>query len=100
MATLSELHALFDDADLLKKVGAALLIGCKTILDGTPTANDRAYAAKVFSNPHTEAHRVLKYVLAANSAATVSAIQGAIDAAIQTNVDAAIPILAAADAGA
>lgn len=100
MATLLELNGLFSDSDLIKKVGAALLVGCKTILDGTPTATDRVYAAKVFNDPHSEAHRVLKYVLAANSAATVAAIQGAADSAIQANVDAAIPILAAADAGA
>lgn len=99
MATLLELHDLFDNSDLIKKVASALLIAVKTVLDGTPTASDRSYAAKVFSNPHSEAHRVLKFVLAENNAAAVAAITGASDAAIQTNVNDAVPVLAAADAG-
>lgn len=99
MATLLELHDLFNDSDLLKKVSAALLIAVKTVLDGTPDAADRVYAAKVFSDPHSEAHRVLKFVLAENNGATVAAITGASDAAIQANVDSAVPVLADADAG-
>jgi hypothetical protein len=100
MATLLELHDLFDNSDLIKKVGSALLIEVKNILDGTPDANDRAYAAKVFTSPHTEAHRALKYVLAANNDQTVANITGASDTQIKINVAAAVPILADADAGA
>jgi len=99
MATLTELATLYGDGDLLNKVSAAIVIAAKGLLDGTPTAADRAYAAKVFSGPKNEAQRVLKYVLAANAAQTVAAIQGATDAAIQANVDTAVPILVAADAG-
>lgn len=100
MATLDELATLYGDGDLLNKVSAAIVISAYNLLQGTPTAADRAYAAKVFSSPKGEAQRVLKYVLAANSAATISAIQSATDVAIQTEVDAAVVILVQADAGA
>jgi len=99
MATLTELSSLYGDGDLIKKISAALVIAVKDLLDATPTADDRKYAAKVFSGPHTEAHRALMYVLAANSGLSVAAIQGATDAAIQTNVDAVVPILRDVDAG-
>lgn len=99
MATLEELHDLFNNATLLKKIRAALLISIKNILDGSPTAPDRTYAAKVFANPGGEADRVIKYVLAANQGSTVSAIVGASDASIQSNVDAAVLIMVLADGG-
>ncbi len=99
MATLEELHDLFNDSALLKKIRSALLISIKNILDGAPTVDDRKYAAKVFDNPGAEADRIIKYVLAANSGSTVAAIKGASDSSIQTNVDAAVPIMVQADAG-
>ena len=55
MATLTELSGLFDHADLIKKISAALLISVKALLDTTPTTADRAYAAKVFAAPNAEA---------------------------------------------
>lgn len=99
MATLTELSALYGDGNLIKKISAALVISVKNALDGTPTAADRAYAAKVFEGPNKEAHRVLMYVLAANSTATVAQIQSAADAVIQANVDAVVPVLRDVDAG-
>ena len=99
MATLLELSSLFNNGDLIKKISAAVLITVKALLDATPTAADRTYAAKVFETPHKEAHRVLRYLLAANESATVANITGSSDTAIQTEVDAAVPILIDADAG-
>lgn len=100
MATLTELTSLFADGDLIKKISAALVISVKDLLDGaTPTAADRAYAAKVFAGPHKEAHRALMFVLAANATASVEQIQGASDSAIQANVDAVVPVLRDVDAG-
>lgn len=100
MATLQELSGLYGNGDLLNKVSAAIVITAHTILSGAPTAADRAYAAKVFASPKGEAQRILKYVLAANAANTVAQITNASDAAIQSAVDAAVPIMSAADAGA
>ena len=100
MATLEELADLYQDSGLIKKIGAALVIGAHDLLNaGAPTANDKAYAAKVFSDPGKEAHLALPYLLGADNAADVSAIQGAADSAIQTRVNAAIPHLRDAFAG-
>jgi len=97
MATLSEVHDLFTDGELIKKTAAALTIWAQGVIDqATPDAAQLVFAAKVMQNPTNEAHRVIKYVIAANSDATVAQIQGAGDAAIQTNVNAAAPKLAAA----
>ena len=78
----------------------ALLIAAHTVLSGTPDANDRAYAKMVFESPHTQARAAMRYLVAADNALTVAQIQGATDAAIQTRVDEAFPILADAAAGA
>jgi len=97
MATLSEVHDLFTDGELIKKTAAALTIWAQGVIDqATPDASELAFAAQVMNNPTSEAHRVIKYVVAANSDATVAQIQGAGDAAIQSNVDAAAPKLAGA----
>ena len=54
----------------------------------------------VFESPHTQARAAMRYLVAADNALTVAQIQGATDAAIQTRVDEAFPILADAAAGA
>lgn len=100
MATLTELSTLYGDGDLINKVSSALVVEAKAIFDlATPTAAQKAYAAKVFASPKAEAGRVLKYVLAANAGATLASIQGASDAAIQANVATAVPVFVDADAG-
>ena len=97
MATLLEQHDLYNDGDLIKKVTAALVVWAQGVIDqATPAAQDLAFAAQIMNSPNTEAHRIIKYVIAANGAQTVAAIQGATDAAIQTNVnDAAIKLAGA-----
>ena len=99
MATYLELRKLFNDADLTNRVAVAAVISINTILIGTPTTKDKAYAAALFSSPQTEAKKILMGVLAANKSATVSQIQSASDAALQTNVDATVLILIDALAG-
>ncbi len=100
MATYLELRNLFNDGDLTNRVAIAAVISVNNILIGTPTTKDKAYAALLFSNPQSEARKILMSVLAANSSASVSQIQGASDAALQTNVDATVLILIDALAGA
>ncbi len=102
MATLSELSGLYNDGELIKKISAAAVIKAQDILSnvGTATAADKAWAARAFSDPSREAHRLIKAVLAANSTATVAQIQAAADTAIQTNVNAAARLFIDADAGA
>lgn len=100
MATLQELHDLFGDQVLTIKVKSALLVACYNLVTGTPTAQDRAYAAKVFRDPQPEAERVLKYVLAANADQLPADILAATDLAVQNQVNQAVPIMVLADAGA
>jgi len=100
MATYDELIGVLDDGPLQRKVGVALMISAHTVLSGTPDANDRVYAARVFEAPHTTARAAMRYLIAADNGLTVAQITGASDAAIQTRVDEAFPILADAAAGA
>lgn len=100
MATYNELAGIIEDGALQIKVGIALMIAAHTVLSTTPDANDRAYAKRVFESPHREAVAALRYLIAADNGLTVAQITGATDAAIQTRVDEAFPILADAAAGA
>lgn len=97
MATLLEQHDLYNDGDLIKKVTAALVVWAQSIIDQpTPTATDLAFAAKIIDSPNSEAHRVIKYVIAANGAQDTATIIGASDTAIQNNVNTAASALAGA----
>ena len=91
MATYAELYDLRNDSALRNRVTTACIIAAETVMneDGaTPNHASRLLWAKgVFANPSGEASRMFMAILAANSGADVSAIQGATDAAIQTNVD-------------
>lgn len=99
MATYLELRSLFSDGDLRNRVAMAMIISINTILEGTPTANDKAYAAVVTNRPGEEAKKLLMFLLAANKSATIANIQSSSDASIQTNVDAIVPVLIDALAG-
>lgn len=99
MATLQELRSLFNDSDLTEKVEAAVVIAANTLLSGSPTAAQKAWAAAVFSAPKNEASKALMAVLAENSSATVAQIQQATDAAIQTAVNGVVQVLVDAMAG-
>lgn len=91
MATYTELFGLRNNSELKNKVTAAVVIAAETVMNedgGTPNhANRLIWAKGVFTSPSSEADRMFWAVLAANNAATVAAITGASDAAIQTNVD-------------
>ena len=101
MASYLELQSLFNDNDLTLKIQTATIIAANNLLTaGAPSANDRKFAELVFSSPGAIAKKVLMSVLATNNAVTVAQIQGAADSAIQTNVDAVIPQLVNALAGA
>ena len=99
MALYLDLRKLFNDADLVNRTAMATLISVNTILEASPTAKDKAYAALVSANPSAEAKKVLMFVLAANNGLAVATIQSANDAALQTKVDAIVLILIDALAG-
>lgn len=98
MATYAELYNLRNDSALRNKVVVAVIVAAETIMNedgGTANhANRLIWAGSVFANPGFEADRMFMAVLAANSDLTVTQIQEASDAAIQTNVDAHIDLFA------
>jgi len=97
MATYVELRALFSLDALRERVEVATLIAASDLLAGTPTVAEQQWAAAVFFDPRNEGRRAFFAVLAANKAATVAAITGASDAAIQANVDSVVPSLVVAN---
>ena len=91
MATLAELFALHQTAELRHKVAAAAMIKAHAILaEATPSATRKQWAEDALLDPESVAPLLLRFVLAANAAATSTAIQGATDTAIQANVNAAV----------
>lgn len=100
MATLVELRGLFADSDLRNRVTVATVIEANDMIaQSSVTAQERAFAQAVFSNPQSIGFRVLMSVLAANASASVAQIQGASDSAIQSNVANVFPQLVSAFAG-
>ncbi len=100
MASYAEIRTLFNDSGLKNRVATAVIVAANAILlDAAATAQQKSWANKAFQNPENEARRVFMAVLAANIGATVEQIQGAADAAVQANVDAAITLFIDADAG-
>jgi len=97
MATLQELRSLFSNSDLMEKIEAATVIAANDLIGGTPSADDQRWAAVVFSSPASEARKAMMAVLASNNTASVAAIIGASDAAIQGNVDDVVATLVVAN---
>jgi len=94
MATYLELFILKSDSDLQDKVSTAIVKKAQALLDGaTPSAAEVTWATEALDAPLSKRESALNYVLAANSALTVSAIQSATDVAIQTNVDTAVDVI-------
>lgn len=95
MASYTELFELRSNAPLLNKITAAVAVKADAIrADGAATAEQKAWALRAFTNPEGEAQKIIWAVLAANKTFTVEQITGATDVAIQTAVDAVIPIFA------
>lgn len=90
MATYVELFDLRSDGNLRNKVAVACVVKAQTLIAlASPTAQQLGWAHKALQNPVGMAQTIMEYVLAANKSATVGQIQGATDATIQGNVDAA-----------
>jgi len=98
MATYKELYSLKNDSDFQDKIAVAVVVAARTISeDSSPPANQPArliWAEKAMTNPKSVSGPMLWAVLAANKDATTEQILGATDAAIQTNVDAAVNLFA------
>ena len=93
MATYTELYDQRSNDVLRNKIAVAVTVKAQDLLDGTPTAAQVQWASEAIADPIGKAGMLLNYVLAANKDATVQQINGASDAAIQANVDAAVDVL-------
>ncbi len=100
MATYVELHDLLGSPTLdtvRKRIRVAIAVRAQTIAaDQAATAGQKAWAKEALKNVTGHEEAVLRYILAANKAATVAAIIAADDAAVQTQVDAAVNTMLAA----
>lgn len=98
MATYLELFSIRSEPELVEKLTVAVVVAAEAIrVDVAPPTNQvnrLKWASQVFANPSVEARSMLWAVLAANKSLTLAQITGASDAAIQTNVDAAIDVFA------
>lgn len=98
MATYAELLTASENSTLNQKIRVACIIAAEAIrTENNATANHAnrlIWAKAVFANPVAEAQRMLWAVLAQNKDATLAAITGATDAAVQTAVNAAVDVFA------
>lgn len=96
MATYSELRAIIGSSagdDLKKKIEVAIAIKAQTLIDGTPTAGQKAWAQEALDSPASKVQGIMNYMIAANNSATVAQITGATDATVQSNCNAAVDAL-------
>ena len=112
MATYAELYDLIvkpgaSSVAVRNKVRVAVSIRAQDILDTnttlTPTAAEKTWAANAVASRRAldrEAARIWPLVVAANSGASVAAIEGASDNAVQNNVNDIIKSLAEGEASA
>lgn len=96
MATYLELHALASDSDLQDKIAVAVIKKAQSLLVlQSPTTAQVGWASNAIKNPKGKSKSLINYVLAINSSLDTLQIQGVTDAAIQTNIDAAVDTLIA-----
>lgn len=98
MATYAELLKASTNEIIINKIRVAVVIAAelvRTEADTTPKHAERlAWAKNVYANPDGEAQRMVWAVLAQNKDATLTAIEGASDATVQSAVNAAINVFA------
>ena len=90
-AELADITAAAGFGALQAKVRVAVAIKAVAILDSVaPSAPAVEWAKSALDAPASVANSVMWYVVAANAGATVTQITGAPDAAVQSNVNAAV----------
>lgn len=98
MATYAELYDLAQSSALKNKIAVAIVIAADTIrledVGVTNHANRLIWAKDAFLNPVKYVDSMLNAALATNKALTVTAIQNATDAGLQTAIDAVVDIFA------
>lgn len=98
MATYDELLEANRNTALLNKVRVAVVVAATTIMTEADTVanhvNRLAWAKTVFSDPAAAGLKMMWPVLAQNRAQSLAAITGATDSAVQTAVDSAVNVFA------
>lgn len=98
MATYEELFTEYGANSLYGKLVTSILVAADTILNELVSVNghaDRvAWAKEALKDPDSQVQALWGAMLAANKGLSIVTIQSATDASIQTNVDAAINIVA------
>lgn len=98
MATLAEISTLLNDGVLNDKCKSACLVAANAIqVENSGTANHAnrlKWAKKALTDPTSVGTQMLRAVLGANSTATLAQINAATDSAIQTAVNAAVDTFA------
>jgi hypothetical protein len=98
MATYTELLFANEDPDLKLKIKVACVVAAEQVRTEATSVTNHAsrvvWAKKVFENPDAESSRMTWAVLAQNRASSLASILSATDSAVQTAVDAAINVFA------
>ena len=98
MATYQELRDLFSDDVLKNRLDIAVTVAAHDLLvAASPTLPEQQWASKTLADPRVEAEKALRFLLAANKAATIATIQAASDATLQSQVDSIVDSLVAAN---
>jgi len=91
MASYVELRGLVGYSPLRHKVQVAVMdVAVDIFAEDPPVAERVAWAKSALENPVSVAETLIHYVLIANKGSSVETIQAAGDAAIKTNVAAAV----------
>lgn len=99
MATYNELHALRGSAgieSLKQKIEVAIAIKANTLTKlPAPTTAQKDFAKAALTSPASYLEVILNYILADYNTVTTSVISSAVDADVQTAVNAAVDTLLA-----
>ena len=98
MASYDELLQANANTGLINKVRVAVVVSATNIMTEADTTTNHVnrllWAKTVFSDPASAGQRMMWPVLAQNKALTLAQITGAIDADVQSAVDAAVNVFA------
>ena len=96
MATLLELRELATDSVLLQRTQSALTLATYNMLVGTPTEDEKRWAASMLKDPAAEASKALRFMLAGFNAMNPDAIRAATDNQLLSALDGIVDVLVTA----
>jgi len=99
MALYIELTELFNDSDLQSRAEMAVIVAANEIAENSPTAAQNAWVDLVYSDSKSQAQKALKGILAKNKDLSIQQIKSALDAPLQTQVNAIVTVFVNSLAG-